>query len=301
MTTKPILSLSGRLPTVIATVAVAGVGLGIYSRHVMAVAHADNGASAPPLKAFGGGPAFLSLQLQSSEVVNHNTKKLRFALPTPEHVSGLGLTSALLTFSWPQGCMLPCLRPYTPISSSDEPGILELMVKKYPNGKQSTHIHSLRPGDSLRFVVPIPGYKWTPNKHPTITLIAGGAGITPMYQLIQGILKNPEDKTRINLIFGVNTDEDVLFKSEFEDLHRRFPNRFAVTYTVSHPVPDSPYPKGYVTKELLDSVMITTPETENTKIFVCGPPAMENALVGTRSKPGILTELGYRKDQIYKF
>ncbi|KAI0408365.1 oxidoreductase NAD-binding domain-containing protein [Xylaria palmicola] len=290
--------LSGRLSTMLGSVALGGIGIGLYSRYLMGVAHADNGA---PPKAFGSGPAFLSLQLQSSEDVNHNTKRLRFALPTDEHVSGLALTSALLTFSWPKGCILPCVRPYTPISKSDEPGILELMVKRYPNGKQSTHLHSLQPGDSLRFVTPIPGYKWTPNKHPDITLIAGGAGITPMYQLIQGILSNPEDQTRITLVFGVNTDADVLLKSEFEDFERRFPSRFKAVYTVSNPVPGSPYPRGYVTRELLSKVMTTTPETKNSKVFVCGPPGMENALVGTRKQPGILGELGYTKDQIYQF
>ncbi|KAI0514966.1 oxidoreductase NAD-binding domain-containing protein [Xylaria bambusicola] len=291
--------LTGRLPTVVGTVALAGVGLGIYSRYMMGVAHADSGM---PPKAFGGGPAFLSLQLESSEVVNHNMKKLRFALPTDQHVSGLPLTSALLTFSWPKGSILPCVRPYTPITPSDEPGVLELMVKKYPNGKQSTHIHSLQPGDYLRFVTPISGYKWTPNKHQDITLIAGGAGITPMYQLIQGILNNPEEKTRITLVFGVNTDADVLLKPEFEDFERRFPGRFKAIYTVSNPIPNSPYPKGYVTKELLGKVMTATPATENTKVFVCGPPAMETALVGNRKQPGgILGELGYTKDQIHKF
>ncbi|KAJ8128551.1 hypothetical protein O1611_g5083 [Lasiodiplodia mahajangana] len=288
---------TGRLPSILGSVAVAGIGIGVYSRY-MNVAHADNGA---PPKAFGSGPAFLSLRLQSSEVVNHNTKRLRFALPTDEHVSGLTLTSALLTFAWPKGCLLPCVRPYTPITRNDEAGVIELMVKKYPNGKQSTHLHSLQPGDYLRFVTPIPGYKWIPNKHPDITLIAGGAGITPIYQLIQGVLHNPEDKTRITLVFGVNTDADVLLKSEFEDFERRFPNRFKAVYTVSNPVPGSPYSKGYVTKELLSKVITATPEAKNTKVFVCGPPAMENALVGSRKQPGILGELGYTKDQIHRF
>ncbi|KAI0483496.1 oxidoreductase NAD-binding domain-containing protein [Xylaria cf. heliscus] len=290
--------LTGKLPTFLGSVALAGIGIGVYSRYLTSVAHADSGA---PLKAFGSGPAFLSLKLQSSEVVNHNTKRLRFALPTDEHISGLALTSALLTYSWPKGSILPCVRPYTPVTRSDEAGVLELMVKKYPNGKQSTHLHSLQPGDSLRFVTPIPGYKWTPNKHPDITLIAGGAGITPMYQLIQGILSNPDDKTRVTLVFGVNTDADVLLKSEFEDFERRFPDRFKAIYTVSNPVPGSPYSKGYVTKELLSKVVTATPGTKNTKVFVCGPPAMESALVGSRKQPGILGELGYTKDQIYKF
>ncbi|RYC64134.1 hypothetical protein CHU98_g2092 [Xylaria longipes] len=281
--------LTGQLPTVLGSVALAGIGIGVYSRYLTSVVHADSGA---PPKAFGGGPAFLSLQLQSSEVVNHNTKRLRFALPTDEHRPFLRILGLKGASSLAYGLTRP---------SQEAAGVLELMVKKYPNGKQSTHLHSLQPGDSLRFVTPIPGYKWTPNRHPDITLIAGGAGITPMYQLIQGILSNPEDKTRITLVFGVNTDADVLLKSEFEDFERQFPTRFKAIYTVSNPVPGSPYPKGYVTKELLSKVMSGTPETENTKVFVCGPPAMENALVGSRKQPGILGELGYTKGQIYRF
>jgi cytochrome-b5 reductase len=48
--------------------------------------------SSPPPKVFGRGPSFIALPLESSEQVNHNTKKLRFKLPTPDSVSGLPLT-----------------------------------------------------------------------------------------------------------------------------------------------------------------------------------------------------------------
>ncbi|KAI0595202.1 hypothetical protein F4775DRAFT_570551 [Biscogniauxia sp. FL1348] len=291
---------TSRLTKGIGGVAVASISAGVYFKYTMSVAHAD---SAAPSKAFGSGPAFLSLHLESSELVNHNTKRLRFALPKPDAVSGLGISSALLTFSWPKGCYLPCVRPYTPISHPDEPGVLEFLVKHYPNGKQSGHLHSLQPGDALRFIVPIPGYRWTPNRHKEITLIAGGAGITPLYSLIQGILRDPRDQTRITLVFGVNTDEDVLLKKEFDDYERRFPDRFRAVYTVSRPVPGSPYRKGYVTKELLQEVAGgASPGTgSDAKVFVCGPPAMEAALVGTRKAPGILEQLGYTKAQIYKF
>ncbi|KAK6949098.1 hypothetical protein Daesc_009171 [Daldinia eschscholtzii] len=233
------------------------------------VAYADSGA---PKKAFGSGPAFLSLELESTEAVNHNTKRLRFKLPTPDTVSGLTLTY--------------------------EPGALELLIKKYPDGKQSTYIHSLKPGDSLRFITKIPGYNYQPNKHSEILLIAGGAGITPIYQLIRGILQNPEDHTKINLVFGVNTDADLLLRKELDEYVSNFPSRFHVTYTISRPEVGSPFRQGYVTKELLNEV---APQSGNSKVFVCGPPPMEAALVGSWKKSGILQELGYRKDQIHKF
>ncbi|KAI0879790.1 ferredoxin reductase-like protein [Annulohypoxylon maeteangense] len=286
---------STRLSRGITCVAIAGTGAGLYYTYMRSVVHADSGA---PKHVFGSGPAFLSLKLESTETVNHNTKRLRFKLPEPDSVSGLSLTSALLTFSWPGGSMLPVLRPYTPINALDEPGAIELLVKRYPNGKQSTHIHSLQPGDSLRFVTRLPGYTWQPNKHSDIMLIAGGAGITPAYQLIRGILQNPDDQTKITLVFGVNTDADLLLREEFEDYKARFPGRFKTVYTVSQPVDGSPFRKGYVSKDLLKEV---APHSETCKIFVCGPPPMEESLVGSKRKPGILGELGYRNDQIHKF
>ncbi|KAI1806355.1 NADH-cytochrome b5 reductase [Daldinia bambusicola] len=276
-------------------VAIVGVSAGIYYTYMRSVAYADSGA---PKKAFGSGPAFLSLELESTEAVNHNTKRLRFKLPTPDTVSGLTLTSALLTYSWPKGSTFPVVRPYTPISSLEEPGALELLIKKYPDGKQSTYIHSLKPGDSLRFVTKIPGYNYQPNKHSEILLIAGGAGITPIYQLIRGILQNPEDHTKINLVFGVNTDADLLLRKELDEYASKFPGQFHVTYTISRPENGSRFRQGYVTKELLNEV---APQSGNSKVFVCGPPPMETALVGSWKKSGILQELGYRKDQIHKF
>lgn len=172
------------------------------------------------------------------------------------------------------------------------------MVKKYPGGKVSTHLHSLQPGDSLFFAFGIKAFSWIPNKHDHITLIAGGAGITPLYQLIQGVLNNPEDRTKLTLIFGVNTERDLLLREEFESYAKRFPDQFKIVYTVSKPEEGSTVRKGHVTKELLKEVL----PARTDKVFVCGPPAMESALTGKGwGESGILGELGYKKDQIFKF
>ena len=59
----------------------------------------------------------------------------------------------------------PVIRPYTPISPSDAPGELTFLVKKYPQGLASVHIHNLKPGESLSVKGPIPkfDYKRTSN------------------------------------------------------------------------------------------------------------------------------------------
>jgi cytochrome-b5 reductase len=54
----------------------------------------------------------------------------------------------------------PVIRPYTPTSASDEPGILEFIIKRYPGGAMSQHVHSLKPGDTLAIKGPITKIPW---------------------------------------------------------------------------------------------------------------------------------------------
>jgi hypothetical protein len=79
-----------RPATVLTTVLAGGIATGIYSKFIMRQVHADSGPK--PKKVLGGGPAFLSLPLESSEMVSGDTKRLRFKLPTEDDVSGLPLT-----------------------------------------------------------------------------------------------------------------------------------------------------------------------------------------------------------------
>jgi cytochrome-b5 reductase len=182
-----------------------------------------------------------------------------------------------------------------------QPGFVELMVKQYPTGKASTHLHLLAPGNSLTFITALKEFSWKANQFSQVYLVAGGAGITPIYQLICGILDNPNDKTQINLVFGVNTEQDLLLREEFDEYKRRFPDRFNYVYTVSLPAGEnSLVRRGRVTEELLREVVKDASDKE-TKVFVCGPSAMEQSLVGSWGSPGILTNLGFAKEQIYQF
>lgn len=189
----------------------------------------------------------------------------------------------------------------------DQKGYLDLLVKRYSNGPMSEHLHSMEPNQRLDFKGPIPKYPWSPNKHTHIALIAGGTGITPMYQLIRAIFKNPEDETKVTLVFGNIKMEDILLKREFDDLENTYPRRFRAFYVLNEPPKDSKMTKGMITKELLKTVL-PEPKMENVKVFVCGPPGLYKAISGGKKSPtdqgeleGYLKELGYSKDQVYKF
>lgn len=189
-----------------------------------------------------------------------------------------------------------------------EQGYLDLLVKKYPNGPMSEHLHSMEPGQELEFKGPIPKYPWAANKHSHIALIAGGTGITPMYQLARAIFSSSDDKTKVTLVFANIKEEDILLKKELQDLENTYPQRFRAFYVLEQPPPSFQGDKGYITKELLKTVL-PEPKEENIKIFVCGPPPMYKAISGVKKSPkdqgeldgSILEQLGYSKDQVYKF
>jgi cytochrome-b5 reductase len=86
-------------------------------------------ATGPAKPAFtGGDQGFVSLVLENVEIVNHNTKKLRFKLPEDDNVSGLHIASAILTkYKGPED-EKPTLRPYTPVSDEGKPDIKQLFV-----------------------------------------------------------------------------------------------------------------------------------------------------------------------------
>ncbi|KAK5165705.1 uncharacterized protein LTR77_008628 [Saxophila tyrrhenica] len=274
-------------------------------------------AQNPPMKtlAFPKNMLFSKqLKVTNVEQINHDTKRITFALPGGDkEVSGVTPGAAILTQHTPSGAWLPIFRPYTPVHDLDQRGVLELMVKKYPDGRASGHMHSLNPGDELTVRGPLPGQWTTPKDQRDILCIAGGAGITPIYSLTKGILANPEDKTRIELLWGVNGTRDIVLKKELESLERQHPDRLRVIYAVSGPEakPDAPslgdemkYRKGYVDKTLLQEAITRCQkdgawgDAKGQKVFLCGPPKMEDAMVG---KEGALTELGVQKKEIHRF
>ncbi|CAK7219827.1 hypothetical protein SEUCBS140593_004024 [Sporothrix eucalyptigena] len=272
--------------------AVVAVGAYVLYTRNAAAAQAETAGGKPPFASFG----FRTLTLTETKKVNHNVKHLQFDLGGPNTTSGLTVTSALLTITFPGGRWLPVLRPYTPINDVDDRGHLDLLVKQYPNGKQSSHLHSLQPGDRVTFFR-IPGYSWKPNEQSHIGLVAGGQGITPCYQLLRGILRNGNDNTKVTLVWGVNTEADLILKDELAALQKQYPGRLTTQYVVSKPSSKGPYKQGHVTSEVLKAAGVSVDDGVG-KVFLSGPPAMETALL---ARDGAFAELGYGKKEVHKF
>eukprot|EP00201_Polytomella_parva_P003680 CAMPEP_0175080778 /NCGR_PEP_ID=MMETSP0052_2-20121109/25734_1 /TAXON_ID=51329 ORGANISM="Polytomella parva, Strain SAG 63-3" /NCGR_SAMPLE_ID=MMETSP0052_2 /ASSEMBLY_ACC=CAM_ASM_000194 /LENGTH=268 /DNA_ID=CAMNT_0016351591 /DNA_START=96 /DNA_END=902 /DNA_ORIENTATION=- len=250
---------------------------------------------------------FKSFKVIKKEKVTHDTQLIRFELPEGQ-VSGMYTASCLVTRAPIGENGKNVIRPYTPISTPNTKGYLDMVVKAYPTGVMSKHICGLQVGDSLDLKGPIPKYPYQANIKKHIGMIAGGTGIAPMIQVINEILNNPADKTEITLVFANHTADDIILKKYIDDLAAKHAN-FHVHYVISKANLMGLFWKGKV--GLVNQAMIKEllpPPSKDNLIMICGPPGMMKDVSGPKAPDftqgevsGYLKELGFDPSNVYKF
>ncbi|KAI9287474.1 oxidoreductase NAD-binding domain-containing protein [Umbelopsis sp. AD052] len=310
-TDKPKSGGNGLLFAALAGLGVAG---GVYynSSSTTAVKPAAKPvAAATEVKAAFSPKEFKAFKLKEVQEINHNTSVFRFDLPE-DSTSGLHVASCVITrypITKKDGTPGYIIRPYTPTSDENAQGYVDFIVKKYPDGKMSKHFHDLKVGDELEIKGPIPKLQWEENKFNNVGLIAGGTGITPMLQIIRKVLNHSEgrDKTKITLVFANQTEEDILLKEELDKYAKAHPDQIKIHYLLDRPADKWTGGKGFVTKEIVQQYM-PGPNEPNTLVAVCGPDKMVELISGAKAKDksqgeigGILKELGYTSENVFKF
>ena len=319
----------------------------LCARALPATASADAAeapALAPPPPALSPA-AFRPFRVTRVTTLTRDTKRFTVAFPSESDVSGAAAASCLVVKGTVGG--KDVVRPYTPVSPVSQRGTLDLIVKSYPTGTLSkcvcaaarcaalmrhkpphthTHTHShalsrtprasrararalwdVKEGDSLELKGPFQKFAYEANQWASVGMVAGGTGITPMYQLILEILANPRDRTEIRLVYGCRSEEDIILRDELDALAAAYPN-FKVVYTLSKPSDAWRGRVGHVGKELLASVLPPPQEKAATKVLISGPPAFMAALSGDKKSPsdqgelvGALRELKYEASQVFKY
>ncbi|KAJ1550293.1 NADH-cytochrome b5 reductase, partial [Nowakowskiella sp. JEL0078] len=168
-------------------------------------------------------------------------------------------------------------RSYTPVSSTTD---------TYPSGIISSYVDKMKIGESASFRGPNGGFIYTPNMVKSIGMIAGGTGITPMYQIIKAIIANPDDVTEVNLIFANVNESDILLRDELENIVANHKN-IKLFHVLNIPPENWTGGVGFVSKEIISQHC--PPPTQNSKILICGPPPMVKAMAT------ICEDLGYEK------
>jgi len=235
------------------------------------------------------------LKLVKKEIVSHDTRRFRFALPSPDHILGLPVGQHVYLSATINDNLV--VRPYTPVSSDDDVGYFELVIKvyfrnvhpKFPDGgKMSQHLESLQIGDTIDVRGPSGllvyngrgqfAIKANKKAEPVIRsvrkvgMIAGGTGITPMLQMIHAIFKDSSDKTEVSLLFANQTDGDILLRPELEELRERYSDRFHLWYTLDRPPQDWKFSAGFINADMIREHLPAP--ADDVLILMCGPPPM---------------------------
>ncbi|KAK7306726.1 hypothetical protein VNO77_44681 [Canavalia gladiata] len=218
---------------------------------------------------------FKEFKLVKRTQLSHNVATFRFELPTPNSVLGLPIGQHI-SCRGKDGLGEEVVKPYTPTTLDTDVGYFELVVKMYPQGRMSHHFREMHEGDYMAVKGPKGRFKYQPNQVRAFGMIAGGTGITPMFQVARAILENPQDKTNIKLIYANVTYDDILLKEELDNFAIKFPNRFKVYYVLNQPPEVWDGGVGFVSKEMIQT-QCPAPAPD-IKILRCGPPPMNKAM-----------------------
>lgn len=231
--------------------------------------------------------------------ITHNTCIYRFGLPKSTDRLGLPIGQHISIGATIDGKEV--VRSYTPISTDDQTGYFDLLIKVYEQGNITKHVDSKKIGETIDVRGPKGFFTYTPGMVESFGMIAGGTGITPMYQIMTAIFKNPSDKTKVYLIYANVTEEDILMKAELEDLKAKHPDQLFIHYVLNTPPVNWSGSTGFVTAEIMEKHLPKA--TDNTNLLLCGPPPMISAMkknaVGLgypKAKP--VSKLG---DQVFVF
>ena len=242
---------------------------------------------------------FQKFPLVAKEKVNHNSTLYTFGLPRSTDVLGLPVGQHIQITSEIKGKKV--VRSYTPTSlDEDTKGEFQLLIKVYPNGNVSRYIDQLQIGESIEVKGPKGFFTYTPNMVSSLSMIAGGTGITPMYQIIKAICNNPGDKTEVNLLYANVSEEDILLRKELDELSKEHSN-IHVYHVLNKPPEGWSAGTGFIDKDLMAKKL--PGPSDDSKLLLCGPPPMVSAL----KKAAV--ELGFQKakpisklaDQVFVF
>lgn len=170
-------------------------------------------------------------------------------------------------------------RSYSMSSSPHTDTAIGITIKRVPNGLVSNYLlDNVKKGDFLEIIEPMGNFYVEPDasKSRHIFLIGAGSGITPLMSIAKTILKM-EPLSKVSLIYGNRTEENIIFRHQLIDLEIEYKTRFGVRQVLSQPKIGWPEETGRITRASI-VYMMKNFEVNFSKdeFYLCGPEGMMN-------------------------
>ena len=190
------------------------------------------------------------------------------------------------------------IRAYSMANYPEEKGIMKFNVRielpppgtDYPPGEMTSYLFNLKPGDNLTIFGPF-GDFFANESEAEMIFIGGGAGMAPMRSHIFDQLLRINTNRKITFYYGARSLKEVFYKEEYDELARNNEN-FNWTLALDSPQPEDNWegPTGFIHQVILDEYLKNHESPEDCEYYMCGPPAMMNAVFGMLDDLGVEPE-----------
>jgi ferredoxin-NADP reductase len=180
-------------------------------------------------------------------------------------------------------------RAYSIASAPHSANRFELCLNLAPDGLFSHHLFRMKPGDTVEMRPPLGMFVLRQPPRDSL-FIATGTGIAPFRSMLKAHLS--ESSPQFTLLFGVRHESHLIYRDEFEELARRYPN-FRFWPTLSRPEQSLQHPWtgriGHVQTHLEEALE----GRRDVDVYLCGLKLMVDDV---RSR---LKAAGFDRKQIF--
>jgi propane monooxygenase reductase subunit len=174
-------------------------------------------------------------------------------------------------------------------TSSRESGLLEFVIKVYPDGKFSRFLaEKLAEGDRLDLSGPFGVFTLRDGENDLV-FVGGGAGMAPILALLRTLGERGIQR-KATFFYGARAKRDLCFEAELHELQERLPN---FRYIPALSDPDLEDEWDGETGLITDVVKRHASDLTGAHAYVCGPPPMVEAALP------LLGQLGVEEKRIY--
>ncbi len=165
--------------------------------------------------------------------------------------------------------------PFSISSSPSRRDEISITVKEL--GDFTASLGKVQPGDKAHLDGPYGIFSYL--NYPLereIIFITGGIGITPILSMLR-YMADVDPGRKVNLLWGVNTPQDMIYREELEGLRTALPH-FNFTPVVAF---DQTWQgeQGFIDQEKIRRLALADGEIRGKDFYLCGPPAMMDLLL----------------------
>jgi len=218
--------------------------------------------------------------------LTYDIKRFRLRLTDPPEVDFIaGQYVQLLTPRY-RGSAEEVYRAYSIASDPAEKTIVDLIIRKVPNGICTTYcFEHLKAGDPVTFNGPYGEFRLS-DTDSDIIFIAGGSGMAPIECLLHQ-MRNTGSRRRARYFFGGNTPGDMFMGEEMARFEADLPDFRYIPVVANVGADDNWGGEWGLVTEAVDRGV---DHADTAEAYLCGGPAMIDAAIEVLKTKGLTEE-----------